>query len=130
MEWLDNFWSIYSNLVLTIGINALLALSIWLTLSCGLLAMANAAFMGIGAYTASILTMNYGAPFPVALAAGIATPTVVALLIGGLFLGFAEVMSVAYIGSTMRDAVAFGLLFIVLLLRPQGMFGKVLERKA
>src|ERR1700712_3317760 len=51
-------------------------------------------------------------------------------LVGGLFLGFAEVMSVAYIGSTMRDAVAFGLLFIVLLLRPQGMFGKVLERKA
>ena len=26
--------------------------------------------------------------------------------------------------------VTFGLLFIVLLLRPQGMFGKVLERKA
>ena len=51
-------------------------------------------------------------------------------LIGGLFLGFAEVMAVAYIGSTMRDAVAFGLLFVVLLLRPQGMFGKVLERKA
>ncbi|MBC7717233.1 MAG: branched-chain amino acid ABC transporter permease [Pseudorhodobacter sp.] len=51
-------------------------------------------------------------------------------LIGGLFLGFAEVMAVAYVGSTMRDAVAFGLLFLVLLLRPQGMFGKVLERKA
>ncbi len=51
-------------------------------------------------------------------------------LIGGLFLGFAEVMSVAYVGSTMRDAVAFGLLFLVLLLRPQGMFGRVLERKA
>ena len=51
-------------------------------------------------------------------------------LLGGLFLGFAEVMSVAYIGSTMRDAVAFGLLFLVLLLRPQGMFGRVLERKA
>ena len=41
-------------------------------------------------------------------------------LVGGLFLGFAEVMAVAYIGSTMRDAVAFGLLFLVLLLRPQG----------
>ncbi len=51
-------------------------------------------------------------------------------LVGGLFLGFAEVMSVAYIGSTMRDAVAFGLLFLVLLVRPQGLFGKVLERKA
>ena len=51
-------------------------------------------------------------------------------LLGGLFLGFAEVLSVAYIGSTMRDAMAFGLLFLVLLLRPQGLFGKVLERKA
>src|SRR5450755_1404332 len=51
-------------------------------------------------------------------------------LLGGLFLGFAEVMSVAYIGSTMRDAVAFGLLFLVLLVRPQGIFGKILERKA
>ena len=51
-------------------------------------------------------------------------------LVGGLFLGFAEVMSVAYVGSTMRDAVAFGLLFLVLLVRPQGIFGKVLERKA
>jgi branched-chain amino acid transport system permease protein len=51
-------------------------------------------------------------------------------LVGGLFLGFAEVLSVAYIGSTMRDAVAFGLLFLVLLVRPQGIFGKILERKA
>lgn len=51
-------------------------------------------------------------------------------LLGGLFLGFAEVLSVAYIGSTTRDAVAFGLLFLVLLLRPHGLFGKVLERKA
>ena len=51
-------------------------------------------------------------------------------LVGGLFLGFAEVLSVAYVGSTMRDAVAFGLLFLVLLVRPQGIFGKILERKA
>ena len=51
-------------------------------------------------------------------------------LIGGLFLGFAEVMSVAYLSSDFRDAVAFGLLFVILLVRPSGMFGKVLERKA
>jgi branched-chain amino acid transport system permease protein len=30
----------------------------------------------------------------------------------------------------MRDAVAFGLLFLVLLLRPQGLFGKAVQRKA
>jgi branched-chain amino acid transport system permease protein len=51
-------------------------------------------------------------------------------LIGGLFLGFAEVMSVAYLSSDFRDAVAFGLLFLILLVKPSGMFGKILERKA
>ncbi|MDY7579474.1 branched-chain amino acid ABC transporter permease [Herbaspirillum sp. RTI4] len=51
-------------------------------------------------------------------------------MIGGLFLGFAEVMTVAYISSDFRDAVAFGLLFLILLVRPSGMFGKILERKA
>jgi branched-chain amino acid transport system permease protein len=51
-------------------------------------------------------------------------------LIGGFFLGFAEVFSVAYIGSTMRDAVAFGLLFAVLLIRPQGLFGRAPQRRA
>lgn len=51
-------------------------------------------------------------------------------LIGGLFLGFAEVLSVAYLSSDIRDGVAFGLLFVILLVRPSGMFGRVLERKA
>jgi branched-chain amino acid transport system permease protein len=82
IDYLDNFWSIYSNLVLSLGTNALLALSIYLTLSCGMLAMANAAFMGIGAYTSAILTMNHGWPFPAAIAAGMAAPAVVAFLIG------------------------------------------------
>jgi branched-chain amino acid transport system permease protein len=50
-------------------------------------------------------------------------------MLGGLFLGFAEVLSVAYIGSTMRDAVAFGLLFLILLVRPKGLFGTQQERK-
>jgi branched-chain amino acid transport system permease protein len=51
-------------------------------------------------------------------------------LLGGFFLGFAEVFSVAYIGSTMRDAVAFGLLFAILLFRPQGLFGSAAQRRA
>jgi len=50
-------------------------------------------------------------------------------MFAGLFLGFAEVLSVTYIGSDMRDAVAFGLLFLVLLVRPKGLFGSVQERK-
>ena len=51
-------------------------------------------------------------------------------LLGGFFLGFAEVFSVAYVGSTMRDAVAFGLLFVILLFRPEGLFGKAAQRRA
>ncbi len=44
-------------------------------------------------------------------------------MVGGIALGLAEVFAVAYIGSSWRDAVAFGLLFAVLLIRPQGLFG-------
>lgn len=51
-------------------------------------------------------------------------------MIAGLFLGFAEVLTVAYISSDFRDAVGFGLLFLILLIKPSGMFGKVSERKA
>ncbi|HQW21419.1 MAG TPA: branched-chain amino acid ABC transporter permease, partial [Rhodocyclaceae bacterium] len=61
-EFLDSFWATYSTLVLSLGVNALLALSIWLTLSCGLLSLANAAFMGIGAYAAALLTLQVDAP--------------------------------------------------------------------
>lgn len=45
-------------------------------------------------------------------------------MVGGLLLGLAEVLAVVYIGASWRDVVAFGLLFAILLLRPQGMFGK------
>lgn len=81
LTWFDSFWAIYSNLVLTLGINALLALSIWLTLACGMLAMANAAFMGIGAYTAAIVTMTWETPFGVSLASSMLAPALVALII-------------------------------------------------
>jgi branched-chain amino acid transport system permease protein len=38
-------------------------------------------------------------------------------------LGLAEVFAVQYIGSSWRDVIAFGLLFVILLLRPQGLLG-------
>ncbi len=44
-------------------------------------------------------------------------------LVGGLALGLAEVFAVQYVGSSWRDLIAFGLLFTILLLRPQGLFG-------
>jgi branched-chain amino acid transport system permease protein len=120
-ETWDSFWSVYSNLVLTIGTNALLALSIWLTLACGQLAMANAAFMGIGAYTSALLTMNANAPFPLALLGGMAAPAVVAVLIGvptlrlsGVYLAmatlaFGEVVRIVILNSEAWTGGALGL---------------------
>lgn len=42
---------------------------------------------------------------------------------GGLILGVTEVFAVAYGDSAYRDAVAFGMIIVILLLRPQGLFG-------
>ncbi len=50
-------------------------------------------------------------------------------VLGGLILGFSEIMSVAYLSSDFRDAISFGLLFLILLVRPAGIFGKTGERK-
>ena len=44
-------------------------------------------------------------------------------MVGGLILGIAEVLSVAYGASSYRDAVAFGLIILLLFWRPQGLFG-------
>ncbi|HJW04012.1 MAG TPA: branched-chain amino acid ABC transporter permease [Azospira sp.] len=82
MEWFNDFWSTYSTLVFSVGVHALLALSIWLTLSCGLLSLANAAFMGVGAYVSALLTLHLEWSFGSVLLAGGIAPTLVALIIG------------------------------------------------
>ncbi len=130
VEWLDSFWAIYSNLVLTLGTNALLALSIYLTLSCGMLAMANAAFMGIGAYVSALITMQAGLPYPVALAGGAVAPAMVAYLIGkptlrlsGVYLAmatlaFGEVVRIAILNTEAWTGGALGLNGIPQLTQP------------
>lgn len=45
-------------------------------------------------------------------------------MLGGLLLGLVEEFVVGYSSSSLRDAVAFGFLILVLLIRPQGLFGR------
>jgi branched-chain amino acid transport system permease protein len=45
-------------------------------------------------------------------------------MVCGVLLGIIEVFSVAYGDSSYRDAVAFGLIIVILLLKPEGLFGK------
>ena len=139
----DGFWSTYSALIFGVGINAMLALSIALTLSCGLLSLANAAFMGIGAYAAATATVQFQLPFELALLLGIIFPVIVALIIGvptlrlsGVYLamatlGFGEVvrviiLNIDFIGGPMGLNgipnltnfwhILFSLLFVVFIL--------------
>jgi branched-chain amino acid transport system permease protein len=44
-------------------------------------------------------------------------------LVAGPLIGVAEVMTTAYGGSQMRDFVVYGLMIVILLLRPQGILG-------
>jgi len=119
MEWLDVFWSTYSTLVLSVGANVLLALSIYLTLSCGLLTVANAAFMGIGAYTAALLTLRAQWPFSAAIVAGALVPALVALLIGRPTLRLAGV----YLAMA---TLAFGEVVRILILNAEELTGGAL----
>ncbi len=50
-------------------------------------------------------------------------------VLGGMLLGASEVMVTGYWSSTYRDAIAFAILILVLLLRPQGILGRVEKEK-
>src|SRR2546427_2429761 len=89
----------YQSLFAFVGINGLLALSVYTTLSCGQLSLANAGFMAIGAYTSALITLRAsGVPFIAALAASALLPAIVAVPLGlpvlrlrGVFLAIAPV---------------------------------------
>lgn len=49
--------------------------------------------------------------------------------VGALIMGQAEAMTMGYISTPMRDAVAFTILIIVLLIRPTGIFGEPEKEK-
>ena len=50
--------------------------------------------------------------------------------VGALIMGQAEALTMGYISTPMRDAVAFSILIIVLLVRPTGIFGEPEKEKA
>ncbi len=91
------------------GINGLLALSVYATLSCGQLSLANAGFMAIGAYASALLTVHSSLPFGAVLLAGALAPAAFAVPLGlpvlrlrGVFLaiatiGFGEVVRIGLV---------------------------------
>ena len=45
-------------------------------------------------------------------------------VVGGVIVGVAEALAVAFLGGSFRSATAYIVLFLVLLIRPSGLFGK------
>ncbi len=50
-------------------------------------------------------------------------------MIGGLIIGVAESITISYISSAFSDAVVFGILIFILLVKPAGLFGKNIREK-
>ncbi|MFN2520859.1 MAG: branched-chain amino acid ABC transporter permease [Candidatus Limnocylindria bacterium] len=108
---IDQLLATYSTLIATVGINALLALSVWVTLYAGQLTLGNAAFMGIAAYASALLTLKAGMPFPAVLLAGGVASSLLAVPLGltvlrlrGVYLaiatiGFGEVVRVVLLAT-------------------------------
>lgn len=67
---------------LTIVVNCLLALSVWIPMSAGQLSLGGAGFMSVGAYTAAILSLELGWPAPATIAAGAVAAAAVAYPLG------------------------------------------------
>src|SRR5437660_12359421 len=82
MDEIGDFLSAYSTLIALVGVNALLALSVWITLYAGQLTLGNAAFMAIGAYGAALLGMRVGVSFPLGLVLGAGLSAALALPLG------------------------------------------------
>ena len=97
------------SVLIFLGINVVLALSLYLPVSAGLLSLGQGGFMAIGAYCSAMLTTWYGAPFLLALvvaglAAGLAGVAVgfPALRIKGAYLliltlGFGEIVRIVFL---------------------------------
>jgi branched-chain amino acid transport system permease protein len=135
-ERLADLYGTYQSTIGYIGLNGLLALSVYTTLSCGQLALGNAGFMAIGAYAAVLLTMEAHAPFGLSLLVGALLPALVAVPLGlpvlrlrGVFLaiatiGFGEVVRLALVNSeavngaqgivAIPQKASIGLIFAVL----------------
>ncbi|OGQ35712.1 MAG: ABC transporter permease [Deltaproteobacteria bacterium RIFCSPHIGHO2_12_FULL_43_9] len=50
-------------------------------------------------------------------------------MLGGIIMGLAEVLVVGYISSTFRDAIAFIILIMILLVKPTGLLGSTVREK-
>ncbi len=94
---------------------------------------------GLAAVAGVMVAMYYGlVNYSIGYVAGMKAFTAAVLggigsipgaMFGGITLGFVESIAGSYISSEYKDAYAFAVLVVVLLIRPSGIFGKSTEEK-
>lgn len=94
---------------------------------------------GLGAAAGILVGMYYQAAYPMmgfmaglkafiaAVIGGIGS--IPGAMIGGLIMGVSESLGAAYISSGYRDAIAFVILILILLIKPSGILGKSTKEK-
>jgi branched-chain amino acid transport system permease protein len=92
------FWNSHTLLIAQIGINSIIASSMFVVLYSGQLSLAAPGFMAIGAYTAVLMDLYWHTPLPLNVAAGVLLAGVVGVLVGlpvlrlrGVFLAIATI---------------------------------------
>jgi branched-chain amino acid transport system permease protein len=92
------FWNSHTLLIAQIGINSIIASSMFIVLYSGQLSLAAPGFMAVGAYTSVLMDLYWHTPLALNIAAGVLLASVVGLLVGlpvlrlrGVFLAIATI---------------------------------------
>lgn len=105
------------------GVNVNKTISITFAIGSALAAVAGVLFTSsygfVGPYTGSLPGIK---AFVAAVLGGIGS--VPGAMLGGILLGIIESLSKAYISTQLADAIVFGVLIVVLLVKPTGLLGK------
>ena len=110
------------------GVNVNATISLTFAIGSGLAAIAGvllcSAYPSLTPYTGAMPGIK---AFVAAVFGGIGS--IPGAMVGGILLGIIEILGKAYISSQVADAIVFGVLIIVLLVKPTGLFGKNIQEK-
>ena len=110
------------------GVNVNKTIAITFLIGSALAAVAGVLYIAsygfVGPYTGSLPGIK---AFVAAVLGGIGS--VPGAMLGGILLGIIESLSKAYISTQLADAIVFGVLIVVLLVKPTGLLGKKVTEK-
>ena len=110
------------------GVNVNATISLTFAIGSGLAAIAGvllcSAYPSLTPYTGAMPGIK---AFVAAVFGGIGS--IPGAMVGGILLGIIQTLGSAYISSQVADAIVFGVLIVVLLVKPTGLFGKNIQEK-